>query len=242
MFDEASTSETVVQALGSQIAGRTFLVTGAGAQSLGGWAALYLSQGSPEHIILVSRTKHNVEPVMEEIASVNPAVKTRFVPCELSDQDSVRAAASAIRARYPAINVIINNAAMLGGPAYATDRHGIELQLSTNHLGHFLLTNLLMPSVLAAGRGARIINVSCHEHRLSPFRFDDYNFSGGATYDMWTGFGQSKTANVLFSLALTLALKRRGVTSTAVVGNIHPSPPAPRGAKPYSQPEVALPS
>lgn len=220
MFDEATTSERVVQALGPQIAGRTFLVTGAGAQSLGGWTALYLSQGSPEHIILVSRTKHNVEPVMEEIASANPAVRARFVPCDLSDQDSVRAAAGVIRTRYSAIDVIINNAAVLGGPAYATDKYGNELQLSTNHLGPFLLTNLLMPNVLAAGRGSRIINVSCHEHWLSPFRFHDYNFSGGAAYDMWTGFGQSKTANVLFSLALTLKLKRRGVTSTAVVSNI----------------------
>lgn len=154
----------------------------------------------------------------------------------------MRAAAGTIRARYAAIDVIINNAAVLGGPAYATNKYGLELQLSTNHLGPFLLTNLLMPSVLAAGRGSRVINVSCHEHRLSPFRFHDYNFSDGATYDMWTGFGQSKTANVLFSLALTLKLKRRGVTSTAVVNNTCPYRTAFwRGSKRCSQTEAIPP-
>lgn len=98
---------------------------------------------------------------------------------------------------------------------YTTDKHGVELQLSANYLGHFLLSNLLMPNLIAAG-SARVVNVSSQGYRCAPFNFDDPNFSGGKTYEMWTAYGASKTANILFAFALTKRTKHLGVTSTAV--------------------------
>jgi NAD(P)-dependent dehydrogenase (short-subunit alcohol dehydrogenase family) len=68
-------------------------------------------------------------------------------------------------------------------PEYTKDPQGVEFQLSANHLGHFLLTNLIMPNLAAAG-DARVVNISSQGYRASPFHFDDWNFSDGKTYGM----------------------------------------------------------
>jgi NAD(P)-dependent dehydrogenase (short-subunit alcohol dehydrogenase family) len=94
-------------------------------------------------------------------------------------------------------------------------------------LGHFLLTNLLMPKLLLAsttdkgtegassGFGPRIVNMTSSGHRISPVLFDDYNFEN-RTYEGWTAYGQAKTANMLFSVALSRRLGDRGVGSFSV--------------------------
>ncbi|KAK3943317.1 hypothetical protein QBC46DRAFT_377550 [Diplogelasinospora grovesii] len=108
----------------------------------------------------------------------------------------------------------------MGIPEYKKDKQGYEYTLSANYLGHFLLTNLLVPNLLAADE-ARVVNVTSHGYRVSPFRFDDWNFSDGKTYDQWTPYGQSKTAQILFAVALTKRLGARSLTSTALhPGNI----------------------
>lgn len=213
-FNQASTAEEVTQAFASQIKGRVFLITGTSAGGLGAYVATSLARHSPAHLILVARTKPKVDPVVEQITTVDPKVKVTFVPCELADRESVRKAAETINndETIPHIDVLINNAGIMMLPQYQVDNTGSELQLSTNHLGPFLLTNLLLPKLKAAGPGARIVNVSSSGHRITPFRFEDWNFSGGATYDGWTAYGQSKTANNLF----TAELARRGITSLAV--------------------------
>ena len=105
---------------------------------------------------------------------------------------------------------------------YTTNKDGIEIQFATNHLGHFLFTKLLFSKILAAGSGSRIVNLTSLGHKIGPVRFDDYNFSNGKEYDEWSGYGQSKTANVLFSLFLATKLRDRGITSYAVhPGNIY---------------------
>ncbi|KAI2608121.1 NAD(P)-binding protein [Hypoxylon fragiforme] len=218
-FDNKTTSEDVFEVFGSQIKGRTFVLTGAGMPSIGCQTALTLAKGSPAHIILVSRTLEKAEPVLQKIAEIDSSIKTSFVPIELSDQDSVRQGAKEILAQAPKIDVLINSAGVMAIKEYTVDKKGIEMQLSTNHVGHFLLTNLLVPGLLAAASssgGARVVNLTSAGYLASPFRFDDYNFSGGKTYNMWLGYAQSKTANILFSYGLTKRLASRGVTSTAV--------------------------
>jgi NAD(P)-dependent dehydrogenase (short-subunit alcohol dehydrogenase family) len=212
-FDENSTSEEVTEAFSAQVKNRIFLVTGTSAGGLGAYTATSLARHAPAQLVLVSRSKAKVDPVIQEIAAINPQLKVTFVACELTDQASVRHAADTINgdATIPHIDVIINNAGVMMIPDYQTDKAGYEMQLSANHLGPFLLTNLLLPKVKAAGPGARIVNVSSSGNRISPFRFDDWNFSGGKTYDGWTAYGQSKTANILF----TVELARRGITSVA---------------------------
>ncbi|KAH8901850.1 putative short-chain dehydrogenase [Coniochaeta sp. PMI_546] len=212
-FNNDSTAEEVTQAFSSQIKGRIFVITGTSAGGLGAYVATSLARHSPARLILVARSKSKVDPVIQEIATIDPDLKVTFVSCELTDRDSVRQAAETINndETIPHIDVIINNAGVMMLPKYQLDKTGYELQLSANHLGHFLLTNLLLPKVKAAGPNARIVNVSSSGHRISPFRFEDWNFSDGATYDGWTAYGQSKTANNLF----TTELARRGITSLA---------------------------
>ena len=218
-FNEVTTSEEVIAAFAPQVKGRTFVITGASEQSLGGNTARVLASASPAHIVLVSRTQKNVEPVLEAIKSTDGSIKTTFVQCDLSDHDSVRAAASKVLDAAPSIDVLINTAGNMAILEYTKDKQGIEMQLSGNHLGHFLLTNLLVPGLLAAAsktNDARVVNYTSQGYRVSPFHFEDWNFSDGKTYNMWTAYGQAKTANVLFSWGITNRLKPRGVTSTAL--------------------------
>ncbi|KAI0881590.1 retinol dehydrogenase 13 [Annulohypoxylon maeteangense] len=206
-------SEEVAKAFADRIKGRTFLITGTSAKGLGGQAAITLSRESPSNIILVSRSKPRCEPVIAEIAGINPNVKVTFVTCSLDDFDSVRTAAAQINSddNIPKIDAVVSNAGVMAVKDYTLDKQGYEMTLSSNHLGHFLLTNLIMPKILAAAPGSRILNVSSKGHRISSFRFEDYNFSGGAVYDGWSAYGQSKTANILFSVDLARRLAGRGV-------------------------------
>ncbi|KAI4862356.1 NAD(P)-binding protein [Hypoxylon rubiginosum] len=213
-FDETATSEQVIEAFAPQIKGRTFVITGAGKPSIGSQIATSLARGSPAHILITSRTAKKVEPVLKDITEIDSSIKTTFVQVDLTDHDSVRQTAKDILAAAPKIDVLINSAGNMAIKDYTVDKQGIEIQLSANYVGHFLLTNLLVPALSAAG-GARVVNLTSSGYLLSPFRFDDWNFSDGKTYHHWTGYGQAKTANVLFAYGLTKRLESRGVTSTA---------------------------
>ena len=153
---------------------------------------------------------------MSRIKDLNPSVKVTFVPVSLDDFDSVRAAASTIDASISKLDILINNAGIMAIKDFTTNKNGIEIQFATNHLGHFLFTKLLMPKILAAGPGTRIINLTSLGHKISPVRFEDYNFKNGAEYDDWSGYGQAKTANVLFSLSLANKLRDHGIFSYSV--------------------------
>lgn len=220
-FDATTTSEQVVEAFAPQVKGRTFVITGAGQPSIGSSMAMTLARASPHHILIASRTATKAEPVLAAIREAYPSVKATFVPVDLSDHDSVRRAAKEILgATASKVDVLINSAGNMALKEYTVDKQGIEMQLSANHVGHFLLTNLLAPALLAAAdankeHGTRVVNLTSLGYLISPFRFDDYGFSGGKTYDLWSGYGQAKTANILFSFGLARRLKERGVTSFA---------------------------
>ncbi len=141
-----------------------------------------------------------------------PLSPVTFVQCDLSSQRSVRQAATEIASIAPHVDVLINNAAIPPGPFSKTE-DGIETQFATNHIGHFLLTNLLIPRILSAGPGARIVNVSSSAHRYATHLFEDYNFSDGATYSDKEGYIQSKAANVLLTKSLAQKLNPHGVQS-----------------------------
>ncbi|XDG01607.1 hypothetical protein ABKA04_001222 [Annulohypoxylon sp. FPYF3050] len=218
VLDAYSTGDQVVEAFNSQVKGKTYVITGAGMPSIGSQMAISLAKGSPAHILIASRTAKKVDPVLEKIAEIDSSIKTTFVQVDLTDHDSVRRAAKDILATAPKIDVLINSAGNMAIKDYTVDKQGIEIQLSANYLGHFLLTNLLAPALINAGSqpgGARVVNLTSLGYRCSPFRFDDWNFSNGKTYDLWSGYGQAKTASILFAFGLTKKLKSHGVTSTA---------------------------
>jgi NAD(P)-dependent dehydrogenase (short-subunit alcohol dehydrogenase family) len=220
-FTRENTGVEVVNEFADRVAGKTIVITGASVKGLGAETAASLAHASPAHLILLARAQSRVDPVITRIKNINPSVKVTFVPVSLDDFDSVRQAAATITSQVDKIDILINNAAVMALKDFSTNKDGIETQFATNHLGHFVFTKHLLPKILAAGPGARIVNLTSLGHKISPFRFDDYNFSNGAAYDGWSAYGQTKTANILFSVALAKKLHDKGVCSYAVhPGNI----------------------
>lgn len=216
------------------------MITGVGPNSLGEALALAIGSQKPSTLILASRTEAKVQQVADKVRELVPDTKVEVVVMNLASQKSVHAAASKIRSLVDRVDTLINNAGVMVLDRQTT-AEGIEMQFGTNHVGHFLLTNLLMPQLKtaanAAGPGsARIINVTSAGHRLSPVRFHDYNFEGKEVpkderppeglppmftptaegYNGWLAYGQSKTANILFTVYLSQHLASAGIVSYSV--------------------------
>jgi NAD(P)-dependent dehydrogenase (short-subunit alcohol dehydrogenase family) len=131
---------------------------------------------------------------------------------DLSDQTQVRRLAEDFQGRYPRLDVLINNAgAMFGARQLSAD--GIEMTFALNHLGYFLLTNLLLPSLRAAAP-ARIVNVASRAHRGVALNFDDLQH--GRRYLGWKAYKRSKLANLLFTYEMVRQLNGAAVTVNAL--------------------------
>ena len=203
------------------------VITGPTSGSIGGATVLSLASAFPSTIVLVSRSLSSVQAIIDAIRSRynEDAPTLYFVSCDLSSQLSVRQAAANIFRLIPRIDLLINNAATPPGP-YQETAEGIELQFATNHVGHFLLTNLLTPRILDGPRAVespkpRVVTISSSAHRhcmQSPV--ENYNFSdgiwNGALYDPRIAHVQSKAANVLFARAFAQKLAHRDVLSFSV--------------------------
>ncbi|KAJ5199507.1 hypothetical protein N7491_011286 [Penicillium cf. griseofulvum] len=219
-FNFSTTGSDVIAALPDRVSGKTFVITGASHGGLGAHTALYLATANPAEIILLGRSKEKISPVMKEISEASPSTIVRFIKIDLMSCASVSAAAAEINATVSKIDVLINNAGIMG-VSFALTAENVESHLGANHIGHFLLTNLLVPKLEASG-GARIVNVSSAMYQFSPVLFDDYNFSDGKTYNAWTAYGQSKTANILFAVALAKKLEKKGINTYSLhPGVIH---------------------
>jgi NAD(P)-dependent dehydrogenase (short-subunit alcohol dehydrogenase family) len=198
----------------STISNKIILTTGVSPGGLGATFVQEIAKHQPRLLILAGRSPTKLRATASLIAS-DPAsanVSVRILELDLASQAQVRKAAEEVL-NYPEdhIDVVMNSAGIMAGP-YRTTPEGIELQFGSNHIGHFLFTNLIMRKVLAAP-SPRIINVSSDGHRFSGIRFSDPNFSNGKAYDPWEGYGQSKTANILFSRALAEKLGSKGLQS-----------------------------
>lgn len=191
-------------------------ITGATASGLGAQTAVYLAAAAPAAIILLGRTESKSLSVVDEIKKVSPTTTILFVTLDLSNFASIRSAATWLLEddSITHIDCLINNAGIMA-PPFALTSEGIESQFGSNHVGHFLLTNLLMPKILAARGGARIVNVTSSGYALGEVRFDDWNFDEGRKYEKWSGYGQSKTANILFTTELVRRLGKKGIESYA---------------------------
>jgi len=134
-----------------------------------------------------------------------------LVQVDLASLASIRACADRLLADDPRLDAIIANAGVMACPQGLT-ADGFETQFGTNHLGHFVLVNRLVPLL---GRGGRIVNLSSAGHRFADVDLDDPGFER-MPYDPFVAYGRSKTANILFSVALDRRLKDRGIRANAV--------------------------
>ena len=154
--------------------GVAVLITGPSPKGIGAETALSLATANPKRIILAGRSEAKIQPVVDQIKQINPNVDIMIVPLDLSDNTSVQHAAEKIKANIDRLDVLVNNAGVMAIKDYTKSVDGFEMHFASNHLGHFLLTNLLMNKIIAA-KGA-IINVSSTAHELAEVNFDDPNF------------------------------------------------------------------
>ena len=208
-YGAENTTEEVIS--GIDLSGKTAVVTG-GSAGLGVETGRVLA-GAGAEVVMVGRDNAKLSAVVDELRRQLPAARIEKELMDLADLASIREAANRILQRCPRLHLLINNAGVMACPEGRT-RDGFELQFGTNHLGHFLFTCLLVPALRAAAP-ARIVNLSSGGHKISGVDFDDPNFER-REYDKWTAYGQSKTANSLFSVALNQRLALHGVTANAV--------------------------
>lgn len=194
--------------------GKTVVITGGNA-GIGKATALALAKKGAE-IVITSRSEIKAKEAVAEIKKSSGNDKVDYVSIDLSSQKSVREAAEELKAQYPKIDVLINNAG-----CYVSDlqlnEDGLEMQFATNHLGHFLLTNLILENVKAAGK-ARIINLASIAHKSTrELNLDDINYEK-EEYGGWKSYSRSKYCNILFTNELAKRLKKDGIT----VNSVHP--------------------
>ena len=165
-------------------------------------------------VVIVSRDKDKGEASLIEMRAKSGNRNLDAMTADLSSQDSVRELAHDFKARYKKLHVLINNAGIFL-PRRVQTVDGLEATFATNHLGHFLLTNLLL-DVLKASAPSRIINLTSSAHYGTEMNFED--LQGEKKYSGYHAYSQSKLANVLFTYQLAKQLEGTGVT----VNSLHP--------------------
>lgn len=191
---------------------KTAIVTGAN-NGIGFETTIGMAQAG-FHVVMACRSHQKAETARADILARVPDASLDVMILDLSDLASVRAFADAFRARYAALDVLINNAGILLYSAQ-TNAQGVELQFATNHLGHFLLTALLIDLVPDVP-SARIISLSSIAHKGASVHFDDLTCGG----DPMVAYGQSKLACLLFGDELDRRLKAAGKTLKSLT--VHP--------------------
>jgi len=194
--------------------GRVALVTGANS-GLGYQIASALAAAGAE-VVLACRNSTKAESAMSSIRALSPVAKVSLIPVDLADLSSVAELASVFRGTHDRLDLLINNAGLMGVDESRTV-DGFETQLGVNHLGHFALTAQLLP-LISSTPGARIASMSSLAHWPGRLDLDDLMFDR-RHYGRWEAYGQSKLANLLFILELQRRLRESGSGVIAVAAH-----------------------
>lgn len=208
-FGWASTTDEVLE--GKDLSGRTVFVTGANSGLGQETARALASRGA--HVVMAGRDQSKLDESVAAIHADHPRAQLDTITVDLTSLENIRAATSRARQRFQKIDILINNAGVMATPFLHT-ADGFEMQFGTNHLGHFALTAELMP-LIERGHLKRIVNLSSRGHFMGPVHFEDPNYQH-RPYDPWTSYGQSKTANVLFTVGLEQHFAVLGIHAYAV--------------------------
>lgn len=180
---------------------------------------LQFAKHNPTHIYLAARTESKATAAIDEIKSAVPDAKITYLPLDLTDFASIKSAADTFTSQESRLDILLNNAGIMAVP-YSTTAQGYEIQFGTNHLGHALLTKLLLPTLLKtaeSGNDVRIVNLSSEGHQLAPMSCGIiYDSAAAETYGTWSRYGSAKLANILHARGLA----SRYPSLTAV--SVHP--------------------
>lgn len=199
--------------------GKTFLITGA-TSGLGFEAAKVLSKKGG-HIIMTARNLQKGKEALEAIKKENPNARLDLMQLDLADFQSIRKFSANINANYSKLDVLVNNAGVMNPPKREVTKQNFEVQFGTNHLGHFLLTGLLL-DILKNTPNSRISVQSSIVHKTESMKpdihFNDLNFE--KSYNRDQAYAQSKLANLLFAYELDRRLKANNINT--IVTAAHP--------------------
>ncbi|KAF2809975.1 NAD(P)-binding protein [Mytilinidion resinicola] len=186
------------------LSGKVILVTGGNA-GLGQETVLQLAAHHPSKIYLAARTASKAEAAIAEIKKTVPDAPIEHLPLDLTSFSSIRSAADTFNRVSPRLDILINNAGIMATP-YSLTKEGYEIQFGTNHMGHALLTKLLLPTLLKTAEepnsDVRIVNLSSMGHMMAPKKGLIFDQAALEKEGTWARYGQSKLANILFSREL----------------------------------------
>lgn len=195
------------------LTGTTAVVTGANA-GLGLHTSIELARHGAR-VVMTSRDAARGERALATVRLKAPAAQVELMLLDLADLSSVRSfAAQALQARER-IDLLVNNAGVMALPTRTLSADGYEMQLATNHLGHFALTGLLLPALL--GGPSRVVTVSSNAHQIGVVNLADLQSEG--RYEPWTAYAQSKLANLLFAVELQRRADRVAAPITSVAAH-----------------------
>ncbi len=193
--------------------GQLWVVTGAnsglGLETVKGLAA----KGAA--VVMACRDPQRAEAAADEVRRIAPSAKLELESLDLASLKSIEAFAARLAKQHPVVDGLINNAGIMAIPRRTT-ADGFEMQLGTNHLGHYALTLRLLP-LLEAAKAPRVINVASTAHRMGTMNFDD--LMGEKSYAAWGAYGQSKLANLLFTFELNRKLSAAGRRTIAAAAH-----------------------
>ena len=214
-FGFESTAMEVVE--GIDLKGKEVIVTGASA-GIGIETARALAKAGAR-VVIGARNLEKAEPIAKDIreSTKNPNVEVEKL--DLGSLASVNEFVKRYLEKKRPLHILINNAGVsAGNKSYTVD--GFETDFGTNHVGHFALTIGLIPALIEgykqSGKKSRVVNVSSLVHISSDVVFDDINFKN-RQWDVTPAYGQSKTANILFSVALNHLYSDKGIVSNALM-------------------------
>lgn len=221
-FGSSSTADQVLAKYGDRLKGKTVIVTGPTVGGIGFDAAKSMAKVGAE-VVLAGRSKSKGEEAVALIKKVYPSSTVTYLPLDLADLSSVREFASTFRSRWPNLHILLNNAGVMATNFKLVN--GVEQQFAVCHLGHFLLTDLLLPHMEATvarspEEWGRVINVSSDGHFLQKgvdptTLYDASFFNDEANYKPWPSYGRAKLANVLHASWLAQRFKQRAETEPA---------------------------
>ncbi len=194
-------------------AGKTVIVTG-GNSGLG-YETVKALAAKRAHVILACRDTARGEAARDQIRQQTTEASIEVMPLDLASLDSVRHFAEAFKSNHDQLHLLINNAGVMATP-HRTTADGFELQLGTNHLGHFALTGLLL-EVLVKTPDSRVVTVTSMAEQMGRINFDD--LMSEKSYERWTAYAQSKLANVLFAYELQRKLEAANASTISLTAH-----------------------
>lgn len=183
------------------LTGKTVVVTGANS-GLGLETTKVLAAHGAQ-VVMACRDARKADAAVDEVRQTVPSAKLVVRALDLASLADIARFAKELLVAHPVVDVLINNAGIMAIPRRLT-ADGFEMQLGTNHLGHFALTLQVLPALEAAAAG-RVVSVASQAHRMGTMKFDD--LMGEKKYSAWGAYGQSKLANLLFIFELERRLR-----------------------------------